>query len=909
MRINQISRKYGLDNKSILEYLESIGVHGKSHSSSLDDGTIELLLGHFNKLDTEKKEETATKQKKKFARIRRPKGWKPQKKEPPATLPPSQETAPPVAEQQVQPPSSTAKLETPPQEETSVQTQPEATKDTGTEQPEAATTTPEPQTTKPEIPQEEDTKPTPPAEPKKEKEAKPASKKKVDSRESKKDSKTQPKSKRARPKSISLEKTKQPVGEPEIIIETSASDLSLTKDSAVKEKGVKQEPEAPSKHDQDEAIRREIQRLKAKQKHQQEGEEEKSSTSPKRTPHAIRRKDTSSRSRGKRAWKREKRERREQQIAAEELKRRESKTVLKVHEATTVADIAEGLGLSPNELIQKLISLGVMASINQQLDKDTIHILADEYGFQVEEVDLFDSETLSHIWEDDTDESRMVTRPPVVTIMGHVDHGKTKLLDAVRSTDVVSSEAGGITQHIGAYYVKTEGGDIVFLDTPGHEAFTAMRARGATVTDIVILVVSAADGVMPQTVEAINHAKAAGVPILVAINKIDMETANIDRLKQQLAERDLLPEDWGGKTVMVPISAKQQIGIEDLLETLLLQAELMELKADPECRARGTIIESRLEQGRGSVATVLIQQGTLRIGEPFVTGIYSGRVRAMVNDKGEPIDEAGPAYPVEIVGMEDVPSAGDPFMVVPDESQAKQISARLQQIQRERELKRTKHISLDDLHSMIEEGEIKELRIIVKGDVQGSVGAVCQSLNEIESDKVRIEIIHSGVGAITESDVMLASASNAIIIGFNVRPYPHVSDTAKREHVDIRTYRVIYNAIQDVKQAMTGMLDKTYREKVLGHGEIREVFKLSRGISIAGSYVQDGRLMRNAPVRLLRDSVVIHEGKLSSLKRFKDDVKEVPSGYECGIGLEQWNDIRVGDVVECYELEEVAPVL
>lgn len=917
MRINQIARKYGLDNKNIIEYLESIGVHGKSHSSSLDDGTIELLLQHFGKLEKEKK--PAPKTSRKFAKIRRPKGWKPIPKQARREAEPIQaeeksthkqiETPPPV-EKETETPNMPAKLlekqemhsevvsdqdfgtdiiEPTPSEqhETKVEAEPQE-KAKLADQPPIQQVPPktEPQPSVDETKAEAKT--TPPPQKKKEEEKKPQKKQKT--------------------RTIPLDKAKEELLEPEIIIETADFDPSKVDESKTgdkEQKGV-QERDRQSQREQDEAIRREIQKLKAKQRRQSEDDGKK----PDIITRQDRRRDTSvTKGRGKRAWKREKKERREMQIAEEEKKKQLDKTVLKVHDATTVADIADGLGIPANELIQKLISFGVMASINQRIDMETIQIIAEDYGFQVEEVDLFDSEVFSETWEDDTDPARMTIRPPVVTVMGHVDHGKTKLLDAVRKTDVASSEAGGITQHIGAYFVHTTGGDIVFLDTPGHEAFTTMRARGAMVTDIVILVVAADDGVMPQTREAISHAKAAGVPIIVTVNKIDLENANLDRVKQQLSEEGLIPEEWGGNTAIIPISAKQEIGIDDLLENLLLQAELLELKADPGCRVRGTIIESRLEQGRGSVATILVQQGTLNVGDPFVTGVYSGRVRAMRNDRGEPIESAGPSQPVEIIGIESVPSAGDPFIVVNDDAQAKQISARLQLIQRERDLRRAKHVTLEDLHMQIEQGEIKELQIIVKGDVQGSVGAVCDSLHKIDSDKVRIEILHNGVGAITESDVMLASASNAIIIGFNVRPHAHVLDLAKREHVDIRTYRVIYDAINDIKKAMTGMLDKTYKENILGHGEIREVYKLSKGLSIAGSFVQDGRLQRNSPVRLLRDSIVIHEGRLSSLKRFKDDVREVPSGYECGIGLEKWNDIRVGDVVECYELEEVAPTL
>ncbi|MEW6234299.1 MAG: translation initiation factor IF-2 [Candidatus Omnitrophota bacterium] len=878
MRINQIAQKFGLKNKDILDYLDSIGVSGKSHSSALDEGTMELLLQHFGKL--EKEDEPAPKTDSKFAKIRRPKGWKPSPEKMheeeeavrPAPSPVVEAAGEPLKESRAVP---TVEAEVPP-----APPKPPAPLYPSRPEPRIGLTAA--------------------GKIKEDLEEKAAAR--GDRRRPK------PSQKKPKPKSVRLEPQKEPKGEPEIIIETPEIDISVM-DTALLEKPleiiVEKEKEIAVKHDQDEAIRREIQKLKAKQKRQAEVEVKK----PEAVIRPERRREVVAKGRGKRAWKREKRERREMQMAAEETRLQRDSTILKVHDATTVADIADGLHIPVNELIQKLISLGVMASINQRLDAETVQIVADDYGFRVEQIDMFDNEIFTETWEDDADESRAIPRPPVVTIMGHVDHGKTKLLDAVRSTDVVSQEAGGITQHIGAYYVKTAGGDIVFLDTPGHEAFTTMRARGAMVTDIVVLVVSAADGVMPQTKEAIAHAKAADVPMIVAINKIDLDSANPERVKQQLAEQGLVAEDWGGNTVMVPISAKQKIGIDALLESILLQAELLELHADPQCRVRGTIIESRLEQGRGPVATVLVEQGTLRIGEPFVTGVYSGRVRAMLNDRGETIQEAGPSWPVEILGIEDVPSAGDPFIVVKDDNQAKQLSAKLRLIQRERELRRTRHVTLEDLHMQIEEGEIKELRIIVKGDVQGSVGAVCDNLNKIESEKVRIDILHSGVGSIAESDVMLASASNAVIIGFNVRPHPQVAELAKREHVDLRTYRIIYDAISDIKNAMTGMLDKTFKEKILGRGEIREVFRLSRGISIAGSFVQDGHLQRNAPVRLLRDSVVIHEGKLSSLKRFKDDVREVPSGYECGIGLEKWNDIRVGDVVECYELEEVAPTL
>ena len=986
MRINQIARKYHLDNKQILDYLESLGMEGKSHSSSLDEGTFELLLIHFGKMETPKPKIDDDKVKR-FARVRRPKGWQPTTEEErllaEKELMESISSSHPYEEshQAVQEPpkvetKAVEKTEEPVIKETreSIETSliTEAVKPVITEgirphvesrhsEPKAEPKAPayhsqgsaparqpspdmghhtprpashsyqqqqqqqhQPQRQQPQ-PQQQSQQQRQQPQPQQQSQQQrqqpqpqqrqqqqqqqpggPGGDKNRDEqlrRDARNKKKKQVRFGQKKPKlkTVVLEPKLDKATGLEITIE--ASPLGLNRVDPVKVDMTKEEQ---AKHDQEEAIRREIQKLKLKQKRASEKVTPKDSPVQRRDsrrPHPV------SKGKGKKAWKREKKERLEQQIAAEEQQIRRDSTVLKIHEATTVADIASGLGITPNALIAKLISMGVMASINQRLDKETVQIIADDFGYKVEEVDIFDNEVFTQVWEEDMDESRLVARPPVVTIMGHVDHGKTKLLDAVRSSDIVSGEAGGITQHIGAYYVSTPGGDIVFLDTPGHAAFTAMRARGAMVTDIVILVVAATDGVMPQTVEAIHHAKAAGVPIIVALNKIDMESANIDRTKQQLSDYGLLPEEWGGNTVMVKISAKQKIGIQELLEAILLQAELLELKADPGCRARGTILEGRLEQGRGPVCTVLLQQGLLQIGDPFVTGVYAGRVRAMANEHGEMITTAGPSMPVEILGNEAVPSAGDPFIVVKDDAQAKTISSRLQQIQREREIRRTRHITLDALHAQIMEGQIKELQIIVKGDVQGSVGALSESLLKIESEKVRINIIHNGVGAITESDVMLASASNALIIGFNVRPYPQVADLAKREHVDIRTYRIIYDAINDIRQAMTGMLEKTFVEKSVGTAEVREVFRLSKGISIAGLYVQQGQLVRNKPIRLLRDGVIVHEGKLSSLKRFKDDVKDVQAGFECGIGIENFNDIRNGDVVECYDVTEVAPTL
>jgi translation initiation factor IF-2 len=500
-------------------------------------------------------------------------------------------------------------------------------------------------------------------------------------------------------------------------------------------------------------------------------------------------------------------------------------------------------------------------------------------------------------------------RPPVVTIMGHVDHGKTSLLDAIREANVIAGEAGGITQHIGAYDVELNGRKITFLDTPGHEAFTAMRARGAKVTDIVILVVAADDGVMPQTKEAINHSRAAGVPIIVAINKIDKPDANPERVKRELTEQGLVSEEWGGDTTMVEVSAKKRMNLEELLEMVLLQADVMDLKANPDKAARGTIVEGKLDKGRGPVATVLVQEGTLRLGDYCVVGIHSGRVRAMQNDRGEKVLEAGPAAPVELIGLSGVPDAGDVFVALSDEKQAKEIATLRQIKQRETELAKHSKLSLEDLYKQIQSGEVKDLNVIVKGDVQGSVEAVGETLRKLSTDAVRLNVIHSGVGAVTETDVNLATASNAIIIGFNVRPEVKAQNMAEKEGVDIRLYNIIYNAVDDIRKAMEGLLEPVYKEKYLGRAEIREVFSVPKAGNVAGSYVQDGKMLRNAQVRLLRDNMVIYTGRMSSLRRFKDDVKEVATGYECGIGLENYNDIKQGDIIEAFEMEKFAATL
>lgn len=586
-----------------------------------------------------------------------------------------------------------------------------------------------------------------------------------------------------------------------------------------------------------------------------------------------------------------------------------SKRRFYIYETIQVDELAKKMSVKVSDVIMKLMSLGVMATANQSIDYDVASIVASEYGFEVEKKAVAE-DLIDQLTEEETDESRLKPRPPVVTVMGHVDHGKTTLLDAIRKADVASKEAGGITQHIGAYYVRLPSGNkVVFLDTPGHEAFTQMRARGAQVTDIVVLVVAADDGVMAQTKEAIDHAKASNVPIIVAINKIDKPEANPDRVKTELSEFGLVPEEWGGDTIFVEISAKKNIGIEDFLELLALQAEVMELKANPDAPARGNVIEARLDKGRGPVATLLVSNGTLRRGDALVCGIHYGRVRAMINDKGERLDEATPSVPVEVQGLNGVPEAGAEFVAVPDEKKAREVAEYRQRKQREAELAKSQKMTLETMFERLKEQEIKELNIVLKTDVQGSLEAISDALIKLNTDDIRINLVRAGIGAISESDVLLASASNAIIVGFNTRPNPQAKALAKDEHVEIRFYDVIYHAIEEIKQAMAGMLEPEYEEIITGHAQVRQTFKVPKVGTIAGCYVTDGKVMRGASARLLRENVVVYTGKIESLRRFKDDVKEVASGYECGIGLENFNDIKVDDVIEVYEMKEIRPTL
>jgi translation initiation factor IF-2 len=597
-----------------------------------------------------------------------------------------------------------------------------------------------------------------------------------------------------------------------------------------------------------------------------------------------------------------KEEREEEEQLQQELEELEE-NIIEATEFITVSDLAELMDVKANDVITTCMNLGMMVSINQRLDASTIELVAEEYGYEVEFVDA--DEAIEEIELEEDDPEDLEPRAPIITVMGHVDHGKTSLLDYIRKSQVAEGEAGGITQHVGAYEVETEDGrHITFLDTPGHEAFTAMRSRGAQATDIVILVVAADDAVMPQTIEAINHSKAAGVSIIVAINKMDKPGANPDKIKQQLAEHDVIVEEYGGTNQVAEVSAKTGEGIPDLLEKVLIEAELMELKANPDRRADGVVLEARVDKGKGIVANILVQNGTLRVGDSFVAGPCFGRVRAMEDEHGDRIEEAGPSTPLQLTGFDDIPKAGDKLVVLEDEKKAKEIANQRQQIKREQELRQSKHMSLDDLSRRLALGEIEDLNIIIKADVDGSIEALSGALQKLSNEEVSVNIIHTGAGAITESDVLLASASEAIIIGFQVRPTANAKRVAEEEEIDIRLFSVIYDAVDEVKDAMEGMLSPEISEKFTGNAEVREIFKVSKVGTIAGCYVTEGKIVRNNPVRVVRDGVVIYDGEIDALKRFKDDVKEVKSGYECGISIVNYNDIKVGDVIENYEVVE-----
>ena len=599
-----------------------------------------------------------------------------------------------------------------------------------------------------------------------------------------------------------------------------------------------------------------------------------------------------------------KKDRRKRKNSQDEERQLLDVEVIEIGETITVKELAEKINKPANDVIRTLMFLGVMAAMNQEIDFETAKKVAEKYEISAY-IKENDSTLEEHFDEEEIEDENLESRPPIITVMGHVDHGKTSLLDAIRKAKVTDTEAGGITQHIGAYTVDINGQKLTFLDTPGHEAFTAMRARGAQITDIVILVVAADDGIMPQTVEAINHCKAANVPMIVAINKIDREGANQDRIKQELTEHGLVVEDWGGDVIAVPVSAKQNLNIDTLLEMVVLTAEMLELKANPARKGKGTVIEAKLDKGRGAVASLLVQNGTLHAGDSIIVGSTYGRIRAMFDDAGKKIKSAGPSIPVEVLGLSDVPAAGDRFTVVKDEKTARQMAEARREKERQENFNSAHKVSLEDLYSQIREGKVKELSVIIKADVQGSIEAIKGSLEKLSTDDVKVRVIHSAVGAITETDITLASASNAIVIGFNVRPENSAVVLAEKDGVEVKTYRIIYDAIEDVKSAMIGMLDPEYKEVILGTAEIRNTFKISNVGTIAGGYVLTGKLVRNADVRLLRDNIVILDSKLASLKRFKDDVKEVNAGYECGFSLEKFNDIKEGDIIEAYTMEAI----
>jgi translation initiation factor IF-2 len=633
----------------------------------------------------------------------------------------------------------------------------------------------------------------------------------------------------------------------------------------------------------------------------EEAEKKKESKAPKEKPAAKKKKEEPKSPPAEKA-----KEKQPEEVAPVEEPVEEVFEVVQLMDNMPLRDVAERLKCTANDIIMDLMTLGSMATINQSLSLEVASKIADQRGFEVEVITPESESGFEEEEEEDLEKDR-IPRPPIVTIMGHVDHGKTSLLDAIRKTNVTEDEAGGITQHIGAYQIKIKDSTITFLDTPGHEAFTAMRARGAQVTDVVILVVAADDGIKPQTLEAIHHANAGGVPLLVAINKIDKPDAKPDEVQKQLADQGLLPEEWGGQTIYTKVSAKEGQGLDHLLEMILLQAEVMELKANPKVGARGVIIESHLDKGRGPVATLMIQKGQLKVGDPFIAGNYFGKVRAMTNDQGKEIQKASLSTPVEVIGLPEVPIPGDTFLVVKDEKRARQLSDLKIQRKRESILSQKPRITMEDLHQQIVEGKIHELNLIIKADVQGSIQAVQEAFNKLETDRVRVKIIHDAVGGITESDILLASASNAIIIGFNVRPTFKAEAMAAKEKVDVRLYSIIYEAIEDVQKALEGLLEPTFREKIMGRAEVRKVFSMPKIGVIAGCQVISGTLERNSQARLVRDNVVVYEGKIQSLRRFKDDVKEVASGYECGLALDKYQDLKQGDIVEPFVLEEVAP--
>lgn len=878
-RIYEIARKLGKENKDVITYLASIGITGKTHSSTIDEAAARRIVEHF-------------------------KGAPPKPKLPKARLIKKVTTAEaepePVEEQAEEKPTAKLVKEGPEKEKveekpTAKPVEAQADEKKATEAPQKAK----------EAQKKEEAKPAAaPQKPKEEKKPKHEKKRKKGKQEEKREK----------------DKQKAPVQPPRHVLASKHGGMTLGKmmmDKAAMAEIQKSETPGAEEGEEVKVPERFLKEMEA-----QKVEKLKTKPGMQKAFQAIRKIDSNrkgaapqqvpssfgkKRHRGSQPHGGGRIAQQYQDRAAAATTTAPRKKNIKISEGLSVKDFADAISMKTADLIKMFMGLGYMPNINQPVDIDAAMLIADNLGIKIEVSSLDEAAVVE---EEHEDPALLVHRAPIVTIMGHVDHGKTSLLDAIRETKVIDTEAGGITQHIGAYKVTLKGKEIVFLDTPGHEAFTALRARGASVTDIVVLIVAADDGVKPQTLEAIDHAKAAGVPIMVAINKIDKPEAQPDKVRQELSSYNIMPEEWGGQSIFAEISAKKRIGIENLLELILLQAEVLELRANPDRMAAGVIIEAKLDKGRGPVATVLVQKGTLRLGDVFLSGVNTGKVKALYDDMGKKIEKAGPATPVEVLGFSNVPNAGDAFVGMDDEKQARQIAlARLNKL-RSAEVSKKNKLTLEELYSRIKEGEVKDLNIVLKGDVQGSVEAIKDSMEAIKHEEVKVKVIHSQVGGINESDVMLAAASNAIIIGFNVRPEIKAAQTAEREGVDIELYNIIYEAIDDVKKALEGMLKPTIKEKILGHAEVRNTFAVSRLGTIAGCMVVDGMMQRNSDgVRVIRDNIVVYQGRIASLKRFKDDAKEVQTGYECGIMIENFNDVKVGDIFENYVLEEIATKL
>ena len=887
IRIYELARDLNMTNKMLLDKLQDMDIEARSHMSSLDDDTVDTIKRNLRGAPAKEIEETRIKP----TLIRRRR--KPVRPEPVEAKTAAEPESPAEEAEAAEPPSEKAgKAKEPaleketPAPETKAAPEPE-----DKEEPEAVKTA---EVSDAIVPPSDAAKAEPEAEkPVSKTPEEPVAVKKLTPKKAVKKRKKDTPAKIIKmpvsppPKKKALEIQKDSVVEPEKEVEKSpVAETSVTEESAKDKK--KQKKKWGKKPDETVTDRKFFKKkISFRKKEVVEGEDLYSKGH-----------------RGRKARKSVKGKAatpilKPQITVPKAIKRR-----IKIDDAIALSDLAKRMGIKAGEMIKKLMDLGVMVTVNQMIDFDTAALVASEFDYELEKAS-FEEQSVLKVETDDPD--KLISRPPVVTIMGHVDHGKTSLLDVIRKTKITENEAGGITQHIGAYNVDTDKGQIVFLDTPGHEAFTEMRSRGAKVTDLVILVVAADDGVMPQTIEAINHSKAAEVPIIVAVNKIDKANANPERVKRELAEVGVVPEDWGGDTIFVEVSAKENRGIDDLLEMVLLQAEILELKANPEKLAVGHVVEAKLDAGRGPVATVLVKEGTLKVHDAVVCGVHYGKVRALLNDMGRQVSSAGPSIPVEIIGLSGVPSSGDELVALSDEKDAKQVSMHRTQKQRSRELAKTSRLSLEKLYEKMQENEVKDLNLIIKADVHGSIEALSDALTKLSNEEVKINVIHSATGALNESDISLATVSDAIIIGFNIRPSSKIQAFANEENVDIRFYNIIYNVIKDIKNAIVGMMASTFEERVLGKAEVREVFHVPKVGAVAGCYVTEGKIERGQMARILRDWVVTYEGRIASLRHFKDDVKEVQSGYECGIVIKNYNDIKLGDVIECFYVEEIKP--